>query len=375
MKHRATLAFAAVLLLACSLTGNAPSVAPAPVAPLPASPAPESAAPEAAPSALHGLIFSAAGGLWQIGPDGNPLQLAACARGAALSPDGRQMLYTSEDFDIYLLELSDCSTQNLTNSPEQVELNPRWWPGLTGAALIGVNPEYDAGKPALLQIGRPDYQIIDPEVSANDLPAIRPDGQVLAYAFGYEGQAVFITLPSPDRQPLDLAAFGLNPTEFRRLDSPAWSPDGRKLAWVVSTQQGEDYATARIELLILDLEARTALRLRPYVPLGRGGWPPAPVWSPDGRWLALNPWPEDPTSSGLWVVAADGSAEFTLTVPHPANTWLEQLAPPLWSPDSSALAFSLTDGTTSSLWWAETGVWQPQTLPLPAEAQLIDWRR
>ncbi|MBI3160485.1 MAG: PD40 domain-containing protein [Chloroflexi bacterium] len=318
-----------------------------------------------------GLVFSAAGALWQIRPDGSAANLAACAQGAALSPDGTQMLYAAQDYDIWLLDLPSCARQNLTNTPDVVELNPQWWPNLPGAILLGVNPEFDTGKPALLQLGRAGYQVFDDEASPGDLPAISPDGQSVAYA-APGGTAVIFRLTGV-RQALDLTPYGLDPAEFRRLDSPSWSPDGRRLAWMAGTQQGEDYATWRIQLLILDLETKTGVRLHPYVPLGRGGWPPAPVWSPDGRWLAFNPWSEDPTQSGIWVVAADGTEEHFLTVPNPQGVWLNQLTPPVWSPDGTRLAFSLAQDLPT-FWWAEIGVWQPQALPLPTDALLIAWR-
>lgn len=370
MKRTALLLTGTLLLAACAARPAA-DAAPPPANLAPQPPAEQAPTAGAVPAPLAGLVFSAGGSLWQITAAGSITNLATCAEGSALSLETHQMLYTSEDFDIYLLDLATCTRQNLTNTPDTVELNPRWWPGLPGAALIGVNPEFDAGKPALLQIGRTDYQIIDYDFTANDLPAIRPDGQLLAYPAGFGSQAAVFSL-TEGRQILDLGAFGIEPTLLQRLDSPAWSPDGRKLAWVAATQQGEDYTTRRIELLILDLDARSALRLHPYVPLGRGGWPPAAVWSPDGRWLAFNPWPEDPTQSALWVVAADGSAEVYLDVPNPQGNWLSQNTPPIWSPDSSRLAFSLID-TEPGLWWVEVGTWQPEPLALPEDALLLVW--
>ncbi|TAK12809.1 MAG: hypothetical protein EPO32_07645 [Anaerolineae bacterium] len=368
MKTPRLLPFVLLFLLTACAGGEA-AAPPEPHAITPQdTPAPAPTQPPASP--LAGLVYSAGSALWQINADGSPASLAACAQGAALSPDGTQMVYAGDDYDIYLLDLATCTRTNITNSPDTVELNPQWWPNVTGAVLIGLNPEFDTGKPALIQLGREGVQLIDPDASPADLPAISPDGQTLAYAHG--GQPILYSL-SAGRQALDLAAFGLDPASIQRVDSPAWSPDGRSLAWVVATQQGDDFTTWRIQLLILNLEARTSLLLHPYVPLGRGGWPPAPVWSPDGRWLAFNPWVEDIAQTGLVVLAADGSEEHTITVTNPQNTWLDQLTPPRWSPDSTRLAFALSPAEPI-FWWLSLANWQPQPLPLPPDAVLIAWR-
>jgi dipeptidyl aminopeptidase/acylaminoacyl peptidase len=121
---------------------------------------------------------------------------------------------------------------------------------------------------------------------------------------------------------------------------------------------------------VFQLEQQTALLLHPYSPVGRGGQPPAAVWSPDGRWLAFAAWAEDPQDAGLWVIGASGEGEQAL-----ATGVLRGDPTPLWSPDGQWLVFSEMSGEVGepSFWMAAAGRWDRVRLELPAGARLVAW--
>jgi len=87
-----------------------------------------------------------------------------------------------------------------------------------------------------------------------------------------------------------------------------WWPDGRQLAWTTAVQDGD----WRIALMILSLDSQEARILHPHQNTGRGGWFPPPAWSPDGRWLAFVAEDVDPDRRGVWVVTPDGIQEHLL---------------------------------------------------------------
>ena len=62
-----------------------------------------------------------------------------------------------------------------------------------------------------------------------------------------------------------------------------------------------------------------------------------PAWSPDGRWLAFSSTrPRDRDLSGIWVMRPDGTAARRVTpnFPHDAHS-------PAWSPDGSKIVFTV----------------------------------
>jgi Tol biopolymer transport system component len=327
--------------------------------------------PQDAPpvSPFSGLIYSNEEGLWQINSEGASGKLADCA-GKRLSVDGKNMVYMQEG-EIFLINLENCTARNLTNSREQFNVNPQLWKAVPGVVFFGVNPELNSGAPATVNFDGSGLRVLDESAAPNGDLGFSPDGIRIAYP-GPDGPRIY-RWDTGDILELDLSQFGLDPSTVQRIDSPAWSPDSSKLAWVTGFQNGDDYATWRIGILVLDFDTMTYVVIHPYIPVGRGGWPPHPVWSPDGRWLAYNVWSEDPGASGMYVASADGSQIVHLEVPNPHNNWLTQGFPPLWSPDGRILVFSIWLDE-NVVYYANASDWLPAPLPLPGAGVPVDWR-
>jgi Tol biopolymer transport system component len=153
------------------------------------------------------------------------------------------------------------------------------------------------------------------------------------------------------------------------LTGPAWPPDGRRLVWLIADCR-EDGCQRSVG--VFDLEARTARLLHPHRPAGMGGQPPAPIWRPDGQWLAVAVWAEDRAESGIWVLRVDGGQE---DEHHPATGRGRGSPETVWSPDGGWLAIgdSAQGEGPKCFWLAEVGAWGLEPFDLPADATLVAW--
>lgn len=105
-----------------------------------------------------------------------------------------------------------------------------------------------------------------------------------------------------------------------RDDTPAWSPDGRRIVFS-SNRDGSE------QLYVMDSDGRnqTQLTRRP----GERG---IPRWSPDGSRIVFSF--SDPAGTHIHVMASDGRGEMSLT----KTTGVD--VDPSWSPDGSQILFT-----------------------------------
>jgi Tol biopolymer transport system component len=119
-------------------------------------------------------------------------------------------------------------------------------------------------------------------------------------------------------------------------DSPIWSPDGEKIAFV-KTRNPRGNAVYTI-----NADGTEETRLTGYE---RGVARPA--WSPDGDKIAfigiLSGHPE------IYVMDADGTEETRLTTVNPGQNETIRRGPPVWSPDGNKIAFASTTLTTEKI--------------------------
>src|SRR5574338_581891 len=113
---------------------------------------------------------------------------------------------------------------------------------------------------------------------------------------------------------------------------PAWSPDGRSVAFVSDE-------TGNLEIYVKSLTPGSK-----QVSITQdGGANMQPAWSPDGRWLAYH----SRKRGGIWIVPSAGGV---------ARQVADFGSDPAWSPDSTRLAFTSDAGglvSQSELWTVE----------------------
>jgi dipeptidyl aminopeptidase/acylaminoacyl peptidase len=152
-------------------------------------------------------------------------------------------------------------------------------------------------------------------------PQYSPDGSHLAYVVDFDGGENFHLFMK------DLATGkerDLTPDiDFALQPNFHWSPDGHEIAYLAD-QSGN------FDAYILNVKAGKS---RLVFANGHPCWDV--LWSPDGRWLAIEVEMHG-QDYGIFLVSPDGSQSFELTLGgKPLNAKL-----PAWSSDSQKLAFS-----------------------------------
>lgn len=131
----------------------------------------------------------------------------------------------------------------------------------------------------------------------------------------------------------------LHLTGVRRLNQdaaayhdPAWSPDGRYLAYARANVAGGQEQTSTFEIYVLDLQTKKIRQLTQNHREDR-----RPSWSPDGTQIAFDsaeetfPWPTQ-----IWVMNADG------TEARQVSQCPLSCEEPVWSPEGQKILLSTT---------------------------------
>jgi Tol biopolymer transport system component len=158
-------------------------------------------------------------------------------------------------------------------------------------------------------------------LGADDSPAWSPDGSKLAFRSYRDGNWEIYVMNADGTGPTRLTT---DPTDD---EQPVWSPDGSRIAFV-SWRSG----ASEVYVMGADGSGQTRLTWWP------GGGPEHPTWSADGSKVAFESWGD------IYVADAVAAGQ-----PVPVPTNLTNTAPPndeiepVWSPDGTKIAYRCCD--------------------------------
>ncbi len=247
----------------------------------------------------------------------------------AVSPDGDRVAYSTPNLDapnatdLWVANIDGNGRRQIAGDADGAILGLSWSPrgdviAYERRSVIGVRGE----------LGRPRIQAVRADGGGAGLlygrgdesgsqPVWSPDGRGLIVADAGRGGR---TIVDPAAGPVTIPGYG--------SDSGSWSPDGQLVAFADS----ESPLESRSSIRVASLDGRIVADLR------RAGFSDtAPVWSPDGRWIAVVG-RDDEGQTGIWLLDPNGGPGRSVLispVDHAA-----QYSPPVWAPGTVSLAFS-----------------------------------
>jgi Tol biopolymer transport system component len=143
-------------------------------------------------------------------------------------------------------------------------------------------------------------------------------------------------------------------------DYPSWAPDGASIAFSIESCVAGPDTCNESSLYVMNADGSGVTRVPCQICLDY-----APVWSPDGSWLAFWGAPEDGGQYGIYKVRPDGSELTRVFMADNASYW------PDWSPDGTKIVFEYypqlatvnADGTGLTIIDAPPSSSQPDDTP------------
>ena len=308
-----------------------------------------------------------------------------------ISPDGERIAFVVETLDAEANEVrsrvwivnadGDAKPRPLTDGTKQ-DVEPRWSPD--GQSLAFVSNRTGTRQIWLVAPGGGEpRQLTDHPIGAHG-PVWSPDGQRLAFlAKGPDRRGEPVVPDEKDerkrlvrvrdhRHKLDGAGFfgamrdhvwivpvtggtAEQVTDGPYEDeSPAWSPDGTKIAFVSDRSSNRDVRFGGGAVHVVDVGTREVSRLTSET--GRAAHP---SWSPGGRWIAYvgsdQPDEAGPSHARLWIVNVDGkgarclTADLDRSVGQRPGGYLTPSAP-AWTREGAVFFYLIGDGPSTHLY-------------------------
>ena len=301
------------------------------------------------------------------------------------SPDGVWVAYTlttidaekdKRNTDLWMARWDGTEQLQLTSSPDH-ESSPRWSPDgkyLAFLASRGSDDEKKQGAQLWLlpRQGGEALKVSDVKGGLSDIQWA-PDSTRLAFVMSdvnpadepekMEGWKRKTTPPividryhfKADREGyltrhyghiavFDLATKTATPLTSGQVDdqSPAWSPDGARLAFISKRAHADADRTSNSDVWVVDAKAGSTPRQMTSTPESESG---RPAWSPDGSRIAVLVGDTDTNYAyalnKLGVIAANAPAPSALRLLSPALD--RAVFAPSWSKDGQRLSFLLED--------------------------------
>ena len=284
--------------------------------------------------------------------------------GIRLSPDGKYVVYASQRIDrktekkytnLWIIPTATGKARQFTYG-NQNDTHPRWSPD--GSQIAFLSNRGDKEKP-------PQIYLI-PISGGEAKPLTHIEGRIEDFVWSPNGKQFVCVVQKTDPDELERQKdpekkkLGVVDRHYERvfykLDGYGYLPKERKHLWIVNAHNGR--AKQITDHKIYDEEY--------------------PAWSPDGKWIAfMSNRRKDPDfhpdAIGLYIIPATGGEMREIPTP------LGEKSMPSFSPDGKWIAYFGIEG--EFLWYKNAGVWvvpvngssSPKNLTDPYDIHVSPW--
>jgi TolB protein len=249
-----------------------------------------------------------------------------------VSPDGLHIAFVSNragNDDLFLISTNGSGEMQLTRTPEHE--SPEGWAGNGKQVLFSV---FSNDTSRLYSIDRKGIDQRQIGSVSGRAPTLSPDGKRLLYIAGtWTAMRLMVSaLDGSNAQPItDGSSIAWN---------SHWSPDGKRIAFT-----GRNEPKGELAVFVMNADGSASHQVT-HIAAEEGGaqWP---VWSPDGRQIAIQVNKRtQKNSSHIWVVnVVTGEAHLLAAHDQP---YVDET--PSWFPDGKRIAFQSNRTGRMEIW-------------------------